>query len=222
MFDAIARRYDRANTVLSMGQDRRWRRIAVKMSGARRGDRVLDVACGTGPLARALARRVGPSGHVVGVDFSQQMLDVAGTRRHPRRAAPVEYQWADAQQLPFPDDGFDVATIAFGIRNVDEPRLAVSEMARVVAPGGRVVLLEFGQPRGMVGAGYRAYARHVMPRVGGWLTGQRAAYEYLPRTASEFPAGAAFERIMEEAHAFTSIASRPLMGGLVWCYVGIV
>lgn len=218
MFDRIARRYDRANAVLSMGQDRRWRRVAVRSSGAKPGDAALDVACGTGALTRALSRRVGPSGRVVGVDFSKQMLEVAAAR--DVRGAPIEFQWADAQDLPFDDDSFDVATIAFGIRNVDDPLKGLRQMGRVVRPGGTVTVLEFGQPRGAVGAGYRVYARNVMPRIGGWLTGDRAAYEYLPRTAAEFPAGQGFEALMQEAFPFKSLRSRRLMGGLVWCYVG--
>lgn len=220
MFARIARRYDRANTVLSFGQDRRWRRVAVRMADVRPGDAVLDVACGTGALTRALARRVGSDGNVVGVDFTQAMLDIAQQR--PSRGAATTYQWADAQDLPFDDGAFDAATIAFGIRNVDDPARGIAEMARVVRPGGQVVALEFGQPSGIMGAVYKVHSRHVMPRVGGLLTGDRAAYEYLPRTAAAFPAGEAFVALMRDAAPFEAIQKRSIMGGMVWCYAGRV
>lgn len=220
MFGRIARRYDRANTVLSFGQDRRWRRVAVHLADLVPGDDVLDVACGTGPLSRRLAKRVGEAGTVTGVDFTEEMLAVA--REQDNAGAPIEYRWADAQELPFGDDVFDGATIAFGIRNVDDPVQGIREMHRVVKPGSRVVVLEFGQPRGPVGVGYRFYARKVMPRIGGLITGDRAAYEYLPRTAAAFPAGDAFVALMEEAGEWSAIEAKKLMGGMVWCYAGTV
>ncbi len=220
MFGRIARRYDRTNTVLSFGQDRRWRRVAVKRTGLGAGDQALDVACGTGPLTRMLARRVGPTGSVVGSDFTPEMLEVARQRESPKDGGAITYEQADAQALPFEDERFDAATIAFGIRNVDDPVLGLSEMRRVVRPGGKVVVLEFGQPRGPVGAGYRFYSRRVMPIIGGLLTGDRAAYEYLPRTAAAFPAGDDFVALMQKA-GFKDVAREPLMGGMVWCYTGL-
>jgi len=221
MFSGIAPDYDRANTVLSLGVHHAWRRRAVRASGAATGDRVLDVATGTGDLALAFLRRVGETGRVVGADFSKGMLRVAAQKR-ARREAELDLLAADAQALPVPDGAFDIASIAFGIRNVDDPGRGVAEMARAVRPGGRVVVLEFGQPRGPVGAPYRWYSRHVMPRLGGWLTGDRAAYEYLPETASRFPAGATFVALMEGAAAFRDVRARPLTGGIAWLYVGTV
>ncbi len=220
MFGRIADRYDRTNTVLSFGQDRRWRKVAVKKTGLRPGDHALDVACGTGPLTRMLARRVGANGRVVGSDFTPEMLDVARRHEPPSDGGQISYEQADAQALPFATGTFDAATIAFGIRNVDDPVLGLSEMRRVVRPGGKVVVLEFGQPKGPVGVGYRFYSRRVMPIIGGWLTGDRAAYEYLPRTAAAFPAGDAFVALLKEA-GFDEVAKKPLMGGMVWCYTGI-
>jgi demethylmenaquinone methyltransferase / 2-methoxy-6-polyprenyl-1,4-benzoquinol methylase len=141
--------------------------------------------------------------------------------KQPSKAAstPLHITVGDALRLPCRDASFDVASIAFGIRNVDDPQAGVAEMKRVVKPGGRVVVLEFGQPRGPLGVLYRWYSRHVMPRMGGWLTGDRAAYEYLPETASRFPSGDAFVAIMAAA-GLHDIKSKRLTGGIAWLYVG--
>lgn len=221
MFTGIARRYDRANDVLSFGVHRRWRRAAVRASAAKEGDSILDLATGTGDLAFAFRRRVGPEAAVVGLDFSAGMLRVADAKR-TRRKIPLDLVRGDALALPVPSGRFDVASIAFGIRNVDDPSQCVAEMARAVRPGGRVVILEFGTPRGIVGPAYRWYSRHVMPRVGGLVTGDRAAFEYLPRTAAAFPYGAQFEQLMRNAASFSEVKVKPLMGGVAWLYVGTV
>src|SRR5205814_8890825 len=122
----------------------------------------------------------------------------------------VKFAVADVLALPYPDASFDIASIGFGIRNVDDPLRCLREMARVVKPGGSVVVLEFGQPRGAFGALFRAYSRGVMPLVGGLLTGNRAAYEYLPRTAAAFPAGEKFLDLMREAGCFEHVDAHPL------------
>ena len=221
MFASIAPRYDAANEVLSLGVHRRWRRAAVRLSGAAPGNRVLDCATGTGDLAIALKRAVGPGGEVVGTDFCAEMLASAPAKA-ARAGVDVRFEVADALALPYADRSFDVASIAFGIRNVDDPVRCLREMARVVRPGGRVVVLEFGQPRGAFGALFRAYSRVVMPALGGLLTGNRAAYEYLPRTAAVFPAGDRFLALMDEAGSFSSRTAHPLWAGTAYVYVGSV
>jgi demethylmenaquinone methyltransferase/2-methoxy-6-polyprenyl-1,4-benzoquinol methylase len=221
MFASIARRYDAANEVLSLGAHRSWRRAAVQLSGARPGQRVLDCATGTGDLALAFKRAVGPSGEVVATDFCEEMLAGAGPKAL-RAGLDVRFEVADALALPFPDDAFDIASIAFGIRNVDDPVRCLREMARVVRQGGRVVVLEFGQPHGPFGALFRVYSRRVMPAVGGLLTGNRAAYEYLPRTAAAFPAGDRFLALMDEAATFAERSATPLLAGTAYVYLGIV
>lgn len=220
MFTGIARRYDRANDVLSLGVHRRWRSAAVRASRAKEGDDVLDLATGTGDLALAFRRAVG-AGRVVGLDFSAGMLRQAAAKV-ARRKARVDLVRGDALALPVPAASFDVASIAFGIRNVDDPARCVAEMARAVRPGGRVVVLEFGTPGGAIGPAYRWYSRHVMPRVGQLVTGDRAAFEYLPRTAAAFPCGERFVALMRAAAPFASIETRRLTGGVVWLYVGTV
>jgi demethylmenaquinone methyltransferase/2-methoxy-6-polyprenyl-1,4-benzoquinol methylase len=222
MFSSIATRYDVTNEVLSFGIHRLWRRTAVRLSGAKPGDSILDCATGTGDLALVFKRKVGASGRVVGTDFCPEMLQSAPAKAE-REGLPVEFQVADAMALPFADATFDVASIAFGIRNVDDPVKCLKEMARVVKPGGRVVVLEFGQPGGaLFGSVYRLYSRHVLPRVGGWLSGDRAAYEYLDRTSSRFPAGPAFTALLERTGSFAEVAATPLTAGVAYVYVGRV
>jgi demethylmenaquinone methyltransferase/2-methoxy-6-polyprenyl-1,4-benzoquinol methylase len=222
MFASIASRYDRGNQVLSIGLHHRWRRLGVKLSGAEPGARVLDCATGTGDLAFEFQRAVGPSGEVVGIDFCSEMLEVARLKG-AREGFPTRFAEADALRLPYEDGFFDVASIAFGIRNVDDPARAVAEMARVVRPGGSVVVLEFGQPGGALFRPlYRFYSAKVIPRIGGWLTGERRAYEYLHRTSSAFPCGAAFVALMENTKRFSKVRARSVTGGITHVYVGIV
>lgn len=221
MFSRLAGDYDRANRVLSFGVDVWWRAKAVEASGASRGDSVLDVACGTGDLAQAFQDRVGPEGRVVGLDFSRPMLDRAAEKAAPRDAAAPFVQ-GDALALPFASGAFDVASIAFGIRNVDDPVAGLREMARTVRPGGSVVVLEFGQPSGILRAPYRFYSEHVLPRLGGWLTGDRDAYEYLNRTAATFPSGDAFLELVDEAGSFQGARAWPLTGGIAYVYRAVV
>lgn len=221
MFASIARRYDRANDVLSFGVHRAWRRAAVRASGVGPGSSVLDCATGTGDLAFAFRRVVGPGGAVVGTDFCAEMLDRAREKAAAGGGA-VDFRVADALDLPFPEARFDTASISFGIRNVDDPVRCLAEMARVVRPGGTVVVLEFGQPRGLFGWLYATYSRRVMPWLGGLLTGNRKAYEYLPRTAAAFPAGEGFLALMARTRAFAEVDARPLLAGLAWVYRGVV
>jgi demethylmenaquinone methyltransferase/2-methoxy-6-polyprenyl-1,4-benzoquinol methylase len=221
MFASIAPGYDLTNEVLSMGVHRLWRRTAVKLSGAAPGQQVLDCATGTGDLAIAFKRAVSGQGRVVGTDFCAEML-VPAPAKAAREGLQIDFQVADAMALPFPDAQFDVASISFGIRNVDDPVKCLKEMARVVKPGGRVVVLEFGQPTGPFGALFRFYSKHIMPMIGGVLTGNRAAYEYLPRTSAHFPANDKFLALMDQSGAYASRAAHPLTFGTAYVYVGVV
>lgn len=181
LFDAVAARYDLLNRLLSFGLDQTWRRRAARSCALRPGGRALDVASGTGDLSILLRRVCGPEGLVVGADLSPGML--AFGRKKDAGAAIV----ADAQRLPFPTGAFDAATIAFGIRNVNDPELAVAEMARVVRPGGRVVVLEFSTPRlAPFRALHRAYLRFAVPWIGRIVSGRHEAYEYLSRSVPSF------------------------------------
>jgi len=181
MFDRIAGRYDLLNTVLSFGADARWRRRAARAASTPLDGRALDVACGSGKLTREL-HRLAAKGLVVGLDFSGRMLRVAATG-----APGPSYVRGDGLRLPFANETFDAATVAFGLRNFADPEQGLCEMLRVLRPGGRAVVLEFVRPRrGPVGAAYRAYLVHVLPQVGGWVSGDRAAYRYLSQTVDAY------------------------------------
>jgi demethylmenaquinone methyltransferase/2-methoxy-6-polyprenyl-1,4-benzoquinol methylase len=215
MFASIAKRYDRANTVLSGGVHHLWRRKAVRHSAAAAGQRVLDCATGTGDLAIAFKQAVGETGHVVGTDFVAEMIEHAR-----KKATNIQFEVADVTRLPYADASFDIASISFGIRNVGDPRKGISELARVLVPGGRVVILEFGQPQNrLFRLLYDFYSRRVLPHLGGLITGDRAAYEYLDRSAGRFPCGDAFVAMMREAAPFSSIDVTPLTFGIAYLYV---
>jgi len=217
MFASIAGRYDRTNTVLSAGIHHLWRRKTVRWSGAKPGERVLDCATGTGDLAIAFRKAVGANGHVVGTDFVPEMIKFAREKSND-----VYFEVADVTDLPYDDATFDIASISFGIRNVGEPRKGIAEMARVVKKGGRVMVLEFGQPqRRAFGTAYNFYTRHLLPRLGGALTGDRNAYEYLQKSAGRFPCGDDFVALMREAADFESIEYVPLTMGIAYLYRGV-
>ncbi len=221
MFSDIAPRYDLANDAMSFGLHRTWRSRAVKLAEVTPGMAVLDCATGTGDLALAFKKAVGPGGSVVGTDFCADMLKFAPAKAQ-KAGLPVKFEVADAMKLPYENDAFDRASIAFGIRNVDDPVVCLKELARVVKSGGRVVVLEFGQPSGVFGGIFKLYSRFVMPVVGGLLTGNRAAYEYLPRTSAAFPAGEKFLELMQQSGSYKASAAHKLIFGTAWVYVGEV
>ncbi len=203
MFDRIAKKYDRLNLIMSMGMDRWWRRGLIKAVGgsapALGGRRFLDVATGTADVALALARAY-PGCDVVGVDPSVGMLGVGREKVAAKGLADrISLVEGDAQAMAFEDAAFDGVTIAFGIRNVPDRALGLREMARVTRPGGRVAVLELGEPReGLLSPLVRFHIRHVVPRLGAWLSGEKE-YRYLQESIAAFPQPAAFAEVMESA-----------------------
>ncbi len=213
MFGRVARRYRLANAILSAGLDTLWRRRSAAIVRGWNPGRVLDVATGTGDLARAIERAC-PGAEVVGADFSPQMLEVA------RELGSRQLVQADALAMPFGDAEFDVVTVAFGLRNMASWDGALREMRRVLRPGGKLLVLDFSLPSGPLRALYRPYLHHVLPRLAGWLTSEREAYRYLGASIEAFPSGEALCRLVEAA-GFRDPHAQPLSGGIVSLYTAM-
>ena len=219
MFDRIAPVYDRMNTVMTFGSDGRWRRAAVRASDVRPGDRAVDVACGTGKLAAALAERVGPFGQVVGVDLAPRMIELA--RASQPAIVQLEFRVGNALALPFEDDEFDAATIGFGMRNLPDFEAGFRELARVVRPGGRVVCLELSVPwPRWWGRLFHGTFRRLAPGLGS-LFGQRDAYRYLPTSLDGFPDPTSLAATMRAA-GLADVTFRRLGLGSVALHTGTV
>jgi demethylmenaquinone methyltransferase / 2-methoxy-6-polyprenyl-1,4-benzoquinol methylase len=220
MFDRIARVYDRMNSVMTAGLHHRWRARAADLAAVRPGARVLDVACGTGDLALELARRVGPDGEVVGCDFSEKMLELARAKATDA-AAPVRFEWANALELPYGDGSFAAATVGFGARNFSDLEQGLREMARVVKPGGRVVVLEITTPtRPPLSTFYRVWFDRVVPALGR-LAGDSDAYTYLPSSVRRFPAPQQLAATMT-ACGLTNVRYVLTAGGIIAIHAGKV
>ncbi|MGI9517991.1 MAG: bifunctional demethylmenaquinone methyltransferase/2-methoxy-6-polyprenyl-1,4-benzoquinol methylase UbiE [Pirellulaceae bacterium] len=219
MFSEIAPQYDRMNHLLSMNVDRLWRRYTVRKLAPGPGDRILDVCTGTGDLALAFNKRLRGQGTVIGTDFCEEMLEVA--RQKPVSAGAVQFLHADAQALPFEDDSFDIVTVAFGLRNVEDTDLGLRELTRVCRSGGQIGILEFTTPRRWpVRPLYGWYFRNVLPRIGQSLARNNLnAYDYLPQSVGEFPSYEKLTECMCSA-GMSSATYFPLTFGIATLYVG--
>lgn len=215
MFGRIAPRYDLMNRLMTGWQDERWRRKAVAYALAAGNRRLLDVATGTGDLAIALADGGGVS--VVGLDFAPPMIAGAEAKRHGRN--DVAFLIGDGMHLPFPDRAFDAVTVSFGLRNMPDYAAALQEMARVIKPGGRLVCLELTPYRAPVlGPVFNWYFTRIVPRIGGALSGDGAAYRYLPTSVAAFPDATALADLMSGA-GFAHVAIERVGGGTVALHV---
>ena len=219
MFDRIAGVYDVMNSAMTAGMHHRWRARAADRAELGPGDAALDVCCGTGDLAFELARRVGPDGRVVGSDFSERMLDLAREKPVPEAAAKPIFEWADALDLPYDDGGFDAVTVGFGVRNLSDLDRGIAEMARVLKPGGRLVVLEITQPtRPPLSTFFSVWFDRIVPLIGRFA-GDSAAYSYLPESVKRFPSPAGLAAIMDGA-GLERIRWTILAGGIIAIHSG--
>ncbi len=218
MFSRIAGRYDRANRWMSFGTDQGVRRKTVALSGAQPGDAVLDCAAGTGDLTLMFYQAMKGQGRFVGSDFNGDMLALA-ERKSATIAPEIEWREEDTEALEYPDASFDVVSIAYGIRNVDNPEKALESMHRVLKPGGRLVILEFGQPGALIRPFYMVFNRFVIPVIGGLAGGDRDAYRYLQRTSDSFPHGPPFVEMIKASGNYAEVRSKPVMFGVNYIYV---
>lgn len=220
VFESVAPRYDVMNDLMSGGLHRLWKRFTLARTGLRPGMRALDLAGGTGDLARAMTHQVGTRGEVVLADINAAML--AGGRAKILDAGlggRVRFARADAERLPFASNRFDCISIAFGLRNITDKARALAEMQRVLAPGGRALILEFSRPYAPLRAAYDAYSFGVLPRLGRWIAGDEASYRYLVESIRRHPAQHEL-KLMMRAAGFENVLYHNLAGGIVAVHTG--
>jgi len=211
LFARIARRYDRINDLMSWGMHRRWKRRLVSLAAPRPGEKALDLCCGTGDVARKLAAVPNAPAEVVGLDFTEEMLEIA--RKVTPSTLPVSYRQGDALALPFPDASFDIVTCAYGLRNLADLNRGLAEAARVLRPGGRLASLEFGRPANrLLSVLYFAYLRAALPLYGWMFFGDPHTYAYIFATVSRFPGQRELASRMKDA-GFASVDVHDSMGG---------
>jgi demethylmenaquinone methyltransferase/2-methoxy-6-polyprenyl-1,4-benzoquinol methylase len=218
IFSDVAAKYDKANQVLSLGIHHVWRKKLVEWSEVKPGDKILDCATGTGDVAITFQKKLKGSGQITGIDFCAEMLSYA-PQKALKLKLPINFKVADVTQLPFPDNEFDVVSISFGIRNVENPVLGIKEMSRVLKPGGRLLILEFGQVRlPLIDSTYNWYSKKVLPKIGGWITNKPDAYEYLQESSARFPCGASFINLMKESKDLSNFQFKALSFGITYLY----
>jgi demethylmenaquinone methyltransferase/2-methoxy-6-polyprenyl-1,4-benzoquinol methylase len=220
MFDRVASNYDALNSVMTAGLHHRWRERAAQRAELSAGDSALDICCGTGDLALELADRVAPGGHVVGCDFSEPMLDLAREKAAERRSTGVRFEWADALALPYDGKRFDAVTVGFGVRNLADLDRGLREMARVLKPGGRAVILEITQPtRPPLSIFYSLWFDRIVPLLGSFSS-EPEAYSYLPESVRSFPRPLGLAEKMSGA-GFQRVRYTVLAGGIIAIHSGV-
>lgn len=220
MFDRIAGVYDLMNTAMTAGLHHGWRTRAAGRADLTEGDSALDLCCGTGDLALELRARVGASGRVVGADFSERMLELANEKALDRGMPDVTFEWADALELPYSDASFDAVTVGFGVRNLADLDVGVGEMARVLRPGGRLVILEITQPqKPPLSTFFSLWFDRIVPLLGRFA-GDPEAYSYLPESVRSFPPPEGLAAIMDRA-GFERVRYTILAGGIIAIHSGV-
>jgi demethylmenaquinone methyltransferase/2-methoxy-6-polyprenyl-1,4-benzoquinol methylase len=220
MFDRVATRYDALNSLMTAGLHHRWRERAAARTGLTPGDSALDVCCGTGDLALELTKLTSPGGRVVGCDFSEPMLDLAREKAAERGTDGVRFEWADALELPYDGERFDAVTVGFGVRNLADLDRGLREMARVLKPGGRAVILEITQPtRPPLSFFYSLWFDRIVPLLGTFSSNPEA-YSYLPESVRSFPHPRGLAEKMDAA-GFQQIRYTVLAGGIIAIHSGV-
>ncbi len=221
MFDNIAPTYDKLNHIMSMNVDKLWRRHALKEIVDGTPQRILDVACGTGDSTVSIAKAAAEGSEIIGADISEGMMAlVEGKAEKAGVSGRISLQVADGEELPYGDEAFDRVTCAFGIRNFEHKEKGLEEFRRVLKPGGRAVILELSVPRNrLVRWAYGLYFKHLLPKVGGAVSGNKAAYRYLPASVQNFPSPKDFCGMMEAA-GFTAVRCRTFTFGVCRMFTG--
>ncbi len=216
MFASIASSYDKANTIMTFGLDKKWRKQVVKYSGAKKQDRVLDCATGTGDLAFCFENITGAT--TVGIDFCPEMISIA-KQKAIQQKSHTKFQTADMTQLPFKDNQFTICSVAYGIRNTNAIELALKEMARVTRSKGYLVILETGSSSPFfIKQGISLYTKYLMPLLGGWISGKKTAYQYLNHSSQNFPGGKNFTQLLKDTGYFENIEFQSLCFGASFLY----
>lgn len=221
MFARIAGKYDLMNSIITLGLHNRWRRKAVKLSDAKLGESALDCACGTGDFAFEFRKVTGDKSYIMAVDFTQEMLDLI-PQKISRKNLKIDFQKADILSLPFEDNTFDYASIGYGVRNVDDPVKCFNEMSRVVRSGGKLVILETGQPPALIRFFSNIYTYIFVRLAGKIIAGDWKAYTYLTTSAAKFPYGKTFTDLMQSTEKFAEIKSYSLLFGVSYIYIAEV
>lgn len=222
MFDNIAGDYDKLNHIMSLDIDRSWRKKAVKtIVDTKTPMKILDVACGTGDFSIAIARAAGPGSRIIGADLSDGMLEVGRKKISAAGMSDkIVMEQGDCENLRFAECSFDRVTVAFGVRNFEHLDLGLKEMLRVLKPGGKVVILELSLPENPVVASlFKLYFLHILPRIGGTVSGDKKAYEYLPASVLKFPKQQIFKQMMSDC-GFSSVYAKAFTFGICRMYVG--
>jgi len=214
MFSDISGKYDLLNNIFTFGLHKKWKKELIEISSSQHGDKIIDIACGTGDISLLFSEQ---KCDVTALDFSQNMLDVL-EKRAKSLSVNINIIRGDALNIPLENNFFDLATIGYGIRNVDDPKKCLKEMARLVKKDGKVLILETGQAKGIIGIINKIYSNYIMPTLGNLFAGNYSAYKYLSDTAESFPYGKDFTQMMEETNLFENIEMKKLFFGVSYIY----
>ena len=219
MFTDISQKYDFLNTLFSFGFHHLWKRKMVEVANPEQGNKVLDCATGSGDIAFLINKKLNSTGKVIGIDFCKNLIQKA-KKRSVEKQVSIDFQYGDILSLPFDNETFDITTASFAIRNMSDPIKALHEMARVTRSGGKVIILETGQPKGLFGIAYRWYMKYIIPILS-WIIVRDKAYAYLYfiRSSSQFPYGNNFKKMTKKICSFSDFNSISLTKGITYIYL---